>query len=118
MICLELRGEVKMIWQVTNKKLQKNLKQRRQNKLPILRDTNFDILIVIQVIDAYKSKDIQDHQLLHEMCIIFYCLDHLISSRYFQYPILKKECEKTIWIEDHINKELKAVIILKILIGK
>ena len=87
MICLEVRGEVKMIWQVTNKKLQKMLKQRRQNKLLILRDTNFDILIVIQVIDAYKSKDIQDHQLLHEMCIIFYCLDHLISSRYFQYSI-------------------------------
>ena len=48
------------------------LKQRRQNKLLILRDTNFDILIVIQVIDAYKSKDIQDHQLMHDFCIIFY----------------------------------------------
>ena len=86
MICLEVRGEVKMIWQVTNKKLQKMLKQRRQNKLLILRDTNFDILIVIQVIDAYKSKDIQDHQLMHEFCIIFYIaliiLSHVVSFQY------------------------------------
>ena len=99
-------------------KIAKKSQAKKAEQITNLRDTNFDILIVIQVIDAYKSKDIQDHQLLHEMCIIFYCLDHLISSRYFQYPILKKECKKTIWIEDHINKELKAVIILKILIGK
>ena len=86
MICLEVRGEVKMIWQVTNKKLQKMLKQRRQNKLLILRDTNFDILIVIQVIDAYKSKDIQDHQLMHEFYIIFYIaliiLSHVVIFQY------------------------------------
>ena len=80
MICLEVRAELKMIWQVTNKKLQKKSKQRRQNKLLILRDTNFDILIVIQVIGAYKSKDIRDHQLRHEMCIIFYIAQIILSN--------------------------------------
>ena len=58
-----------MIWQVTNKKLQKS-SRRGQNKLLSLRDTNFDILVVIPQIGTYECKDIQD-QLMHEIFASF-----------------------------------------------